>query len=65
MTKKFEVKIKYNQQNKWSVMVENVEYPADEVEIYSKSYTSEECITTKAKSINMATNKGVTKIVLR
>ena len=86
MTKKFEVKVRFNTQytdnpslhRKWRVIVESVEYHVDEVEIFSKSYTSQDLvkgddgkmvekfhISTKAKSINMATSKGITKIVLR
>jgi hypothetical protein len=86
MTKKFEVKVRFNNlyptntelHRKWRVIVESVEYQVDEVEIFSKSYTSQDMvkgddgemvekyhISTKAKSINMATSKGITKIVLR
>ena len=85
MTKKFEVKIRFNTLfpnnrtvPKWRVIVESVEYQVDEVEIFSKSYTSQDMvkgdngeliekfhISTKAKSINMGTSKGITKIVLR
>jgi hypothetical protein len=47
MTKKFDVKIRFNTQflkdrtsPKWRVLVESVEYQVDDVEIHSKSYTS-------------------------
>lgn len=83
--KKFEVKIRFNtlflkDRNlpKWRVLVENVEYQVDEVEIHSKSYTTQDMVkgddgaliekwhlTTKAKSINLVTTKGVTKAILK
>jgi hypothetical protein len=83
--KKFEVKIRFNtlflkDRNlpKWRVLVENVEYQVDEVEIHSKSYTTQDMVkgddgeliekwhlTTKAKNINLVTTKGVTKAILK
>ena len=85
MTKKFEVKIRFNtlflkdsSLHKWRVLVENVEYQVDEVEIHSKSYTTNDFvkgddgaliekwhITTKAKNINLVTTKGITKAILK
>jgi hypothetical protein len=83
--KKFEVKIRFNnlflkdrKLPKWRVIVENVEYQVDDVEIHSKSYTTQDMvkgddgvliekwhISTKAKSINLITTKGVTKAILK
>jgi len=47
MTKKFDVKIRFNtlflkdkSSPKWRVLVESVEYQVDDVEIHSKSYTT-------------------------
>ena len=47
MTKKFDVKVRFNnlflKNNtlpKWRVLVESVEYQVDDVEIHSKSYTT-------------------------
>ena len=85
MTKKFEVKIRFNTlypknrtTPKWRVIVESVEYQVDEVEIFSKSYTTSDFvkgddgqliekwhISTKSKSINLVTTKGVTKAILK
>ena len=83
--KKFEVKIRYNTEHlknknlpKWRVLIEKVEYKVDEVEIFSKSYTTMDVVkvnngeilekyhlSTKAKSFNLLTIKGVTKAILR
>jgi len=83
--KKFEVKIRFNnlflkdrKLPKWRVIVENVEYQVDDVEIHCKSYTTQDIvkgddgeliekwhITTKAKNINLVTTKGVTKAILK
>jgi hypothetical protein len=83
--KKFEVKIRFNTLysndrtlHKWRVIVENVEYQVDDVEIHCKSYTTNDFvkgdngeliekwhITTKAKNINLVTTKGVTKAILK
>jgi hypothetical protein len=85
MTKKFDVKIRFNTLflkdktlPKWRVLVEGVEYQVDDVEIHSKSYTTNDFvkgddgeliekwhITTKAKNINLVTTKGVTKAILK
>jgi len=82
---KFEVKIRFNTLYpndktlpKWRVLVENVEYKVDEVEIFSKSYTTDDLVkgdngeliekyhlSTKAKSFNLVTTKGVTKAILK
>lgn len=82
---KFEVKIRFNTlfpQNKelpkWRVLVENVEYQVDEVEINCKSHTTQDMvkgdngelvekyhITAKPKSINLVTTKGITKVILK
>jgi hypothetical protein len=83
--KKFEVKIRFNnlflkdrKLPKWRVIVENVEYQVDDVEIHCKSYTTQDMVkgddgeliekwhmTTKAKNINLVTTKGVTKAILK
>lgn len=83
--KKFEVKIRFNnlflkdrKLPKWRVIVGNVEYQVDDVEIHSKSYTTQDMVkgddgvliekwhlSTKAKSINLITTKGVTKAILK
>lgn len=51
MTKKFEVKIRFNTAYpndrtvpKWRVIVESVEYQVDDVEIHCKSYTTNDFV---------------------
>lgn len=63
---KFEVKIKFPEgESKWKVLVENVEYQVDEVEINCKSYSKYMYISAKPKSINLITTKGITKVILK
>jgi hypothetical protein len=65
---KFEVKIKFPEsgESKWKVLVENVEYQVDEVEINCKSYSTKDMyISAKPKSINLLTTKGITKVILK
>ena len=58
MTKKFDVKIRFNTQflkdrtsPKWRVLVESVEYQVDDVEIHSKSYTTTDFVNVDGELI--------------
>ena len=83
--KRFEVKIRYNTKHisnelepKWRVIIGDVEYQLDDVEIHCKSFTSEDLVkgddgkiikkyhlSAKAKNINFITNKNIKKVILK
>ncbi len=81
---KLHIKIRFNtnfptkSDKKWRVLVDNVQHLVDEIEVYSKLFSSEDSVigddgsevikyhvSTFAKTVEFSTKKGITKAIIK